>query len=267
MTSYPPPPQGPPYPQQTPPPGQPVPQAGPLYGTAGSPLPPPPPPPPGSVPVAKAPPAAWLIPAAALLAVIGAFTPWFTPHGAVAGYSQDFSSLYSFKDGKVGLIAPIALLALAITVVGLLRGKVRGRLASSADPVRTAGKSAIAVGLVSVVCLVIAWFLVTTQYKFTANGIEYSWGDFESKIKAAGGSLSRGPQIGYWLTLAGAILALIAGVVMLVQAKTAPAVQRPTLPPPGGFPPPAGNQPGAFPPPAGYPATGPSLDKQPPPSA
>jgi hypothetical protein len=266
MTSAPPPPDLPP-PGSLPPPPPPgsVPQAGPPaapFGPPGSPIPPPPP---GTMPVAKAPPIAWLIPLAALLSVIGVFTPWFTPHGQIGRYSQNFDSLYSFKDGKIGLIAPIALVVLAVTVIGLLRGKVRGRLAGSADPVRSAGKYAIGVGIVALVCLVIAWFLVTTQYKFTLAGTEYSWNDFEAKVKQAGGTLSRGPGIGFWLTLVGGLLAVIAGVVMLMQAK-ATAPPPPQLPPPGafpgGYPPAAGPQYGAYPP-----AQQLSLDKQPPPPA
>lgn len=269
QSAYPPPNQ--PAANQPPPPGQipppppagSVPQAGPQgapFGRAASPVPPPP----GSVPVVKAPPVAWLIPLAALLAVIGVFTPWFTPHGQVGKYSQDFDSLYSFKDGKVGVVAPIALVALAVSVIGLLRGKVGRRLSGSADPVRSAGKYSIGVGVVSLVCLLIAWFMVTSQYKFTAGGTEYSWDDFESKIKAAGGTLGRGPGIGFWLTLVAGVLAIVAGIVILVQAKstaskptTFPPQPGVTPPAPGGYP-----QPGAYPPPQQL-----SLDKQPPPSA
>lgn len=237
-----------PPPGSMPPPAGAVPQPGPQGAPFARPAASVPPPPPGTVPVAKAPPVAWLIPLAALLAVIGVFTPWFKPHGEVGKYSQDFDALYSVKDGKIGLLAPIALVVLAISVVGLLRGKVRGRLAGSADPVRSAAKYAIGVGVGSLICLVIAWVMVTSQYKFTLNGTEYSWSDFESKVKAAGGTLSRGPQFGYWLTLAGALLAVIAGIVMLVQAKSAAPAGTPTPPPPGAYPP----------------AQPPSLDKQPP---
>lgn len=256
MTSYPPPPEGPhnPAPGQPSPHGQSFPPPPPSFGPQGPPQGPPAPrqipAPPGVTPVPKAPPIAWLIPLAALLAVIGAFTPWFKPHGQIGRYSQDFDALYSFKDGKIGLIAPIALVVLALSVIGLLQGKVRGRLAGSTDPVRSMAKYAIGVGVVSLVCLLIAWFLVTTQYKFTVGGQEYSWNDFESKLKTAGGTLGRGPQIGYWLTLVGALLAIVAGVVMLVQAKSSTPAQpvgapQRTLPPP----------------PSGYPPAGPSLDK------
>lgn len=217
---YPPPPPGP---AQTPPP--PPPGFGPQQGGApawtgqpgSSPVPPPAP---GTVAVTNAPPVAWLLPLAAVLAVIGVFTPWFRPHGEAGGASKDFDSLYSFKDGKVGLIAPIVLVVIAIMAIGLLRGKVRGRLAGAGDPVRTLAKYAVIAGVVSAVCLVIAWVLVSSQYKFSLNGSELSWNDFESRLKAVGGSLSRGPQIGYWLTAAAAVLAIVAGVVMMLQTKS-----------------------------------------------
>ena len=155
-----------------------------------------------------------------MLAVIGAVTPWFRPHGEAGGTSKDFDNLYSFKDGKIGLIAPIVLIIIAVMALGLLRGKVSGRLSSASDPVRAVAKYAIIAGVVSAVCLLIAWFLVTTQYKFELGGTELSWSDFESKLKAVGGSLSRGPQIGYWLTAAAAIVAIVGGVLMMLQTRS-----------------------------------------------
>jgi hypothetical protein len=255
MTSYPPPPQGPP---NAPPPGQPfqqpaqqqTPPPPPSFGPQGPPAPGLIPAPPGVTPIPKVPPVAWLIPLAALLAVIGVFTPWFKPHADKGGQSVGFDALYSFKDGKIGLVAPIALVVIALGVFSLARGRVKGRLAGSADPIRLMAKYALGVGVVSLVCLLIAWFLVTTQYKFELNGSEYSWSDFEAKLKTAGATLSRGPQIGYWLTLVGALLAIVAGVVLLVQAKSSAPAQ------------PVGAAAGTLPPPpSGYPQAGPSLDK------
>jgi uncharacterized membrane protein len=144
--------------------------------------------------------------------------------------------LYSIKDGKIGIVAPIVLVVLAVMTVGLFRGKPRGRLASATDPVRTVAKYAIVIGAVCVVCLVIAWFFVSTQYRFGAM----SWNDFESRLKAVGGSLSRGPQIGYWVTAAAALVAIVGGVLMLLQTKSdqsgpqlAPTSLQKPPPPPG----------------------------------
>jgi hypothetical protein len=159
--------------------------------------------------------------------VIGAFTPWFTPEASARGRTIDAEiSLYSWKDGKVGLIAPIVLVVIAISVIGLLSGKRRGRLAGAADPVKAAGKYAVIAGAVSAVCLVIAWFLVTSRYTF--NGL--SWDELDKRLAALGGSLSRGPQIGYFLTIAAAALAIIGGVLMMTVSKEKASADSPTPP-------------------------------------
>ena len=213
-----------------------------------------PPPPPGTVATEPAPPVAWLIPLAALLAVIGAFTPWFTPEASASGRTADAqNSLYSWKDGKIGLIAPIVLVVIAISVVSLLRGKRAGRLTAAADPVKAAGKYAAIAGGVSAVCLVIAWFLVTSQYTF--NGL--SWNELQKRLSAVHGTLSRGPQVGYFLTIAAAALAIIGGVLMMTMSgKPAPAAGT-TPPPPHGTTPPPPPSHGSFP----------SFEKSPPPQA
>jgi hypothetical protein len=231
---------------------------------------PPPPPVTQTAPV-QAPPVAWLIPLAALLAVIGAFTPWFRPEASRGGqtvHAKD--ALYSWKDGKIGLVAPIILVILAISVIGLLQGKARGRFASGPDPVRSVAKYCIGAGVVSLVCLLIAWFLVTSQYKF---GDGRSWDQYEKALRDVGATLSRGPQIGYWLTLVAGVLAIVGGVLTLLAAKPVPVSPSGAFPPPqnGAFPP---AQNGAFPPAqnggypqGGYPAQGayppaaPSLQK------
>ena len=141
MTSYPPPPAGPP-----PPPTYGAPQA------YGAPLPPP------AVPVltrvVKVPVVAWLVPLAALLALVGAFTPWFKAKATASANGKTihhtFDGLYSFKDGKLGLLAPILLVILAAGVVGLLIGKAPARFSKGdAHPVASAGKASLIVGGVS----------------------------------------------------------------------------------------------------------------------
>ncbi len=241
---YPPPPPGSAYTPPPPPPNFGPPQGGAPWPTApGRPgQTPVPPPPPGTVAAAKAPTVTWLLPAAALLALIGALTPWFTPHGQAGGVSKDFDSLYSFNDGKIGLVVPIANVVVAIMAIGLLQGRTRGRLSSAPDPVRSVARYAIIAGAVSALCLVIAWFFVTSQYKFELNGTELSWDDFAARLKAAGGSLTKGPQIGYWLSAAAAVVAIVGGLLIMVQTKPTqparsgpppapPALQKPPPPP------------------------------------
>ncbi len=209
------------------------------------------------------PPVAWLVPVAALLAVVGAFLPWFHGSASLPGQgSRSFQdSLYSYADGRVGLLPPITLVVLSISVIGLLRGKTPRRFSrGSSGPVVSAARGALIIGAVSLVCVVIAWFLVPTQYKFTEQGQKVSWNDELDRLHAAGvnASFSRGPQVGYFLTIAAAVLALVAGALMLImRSKTVadvPAGPAPYGPPqqqPGYAPPPAyGQQPGYAPPPA-----------------
>ena len=247
------------------------------------------------------PPIAWLLPVAAVLAVVGAFTPWFhgKAHVAGKGTTSFEDSLYSYADGRIGLLPPVALVILSIGVIGLLRGKTPRRFSrGSSGPVVSAARGALIIGGVSLVCVVIAWFLVPTQYKFTtASGGKVSWNDELDRLRAEGldVSFSRGPQIGYFLTIAAAVLAIVAGALMLVmRSKTiadVPAGTAPYGPPqqqwapappqaygqqppaygqqPGYAPPPAyGQQPGYAPPPAygqqpGY-APPPAYGQQPP---
>lgn len=161
---------------------------------------------------------AWLLPVAALLAVLGAAIPWFRPRGSYAGRTETFSALYSWRDGRIGLLAPLLLLVLAVHATSVLAGgRPRGRFARSSDPVRATGNAALLAGLVSGVCLVIAWFLVRTQYHFTVAGQDYSW----SRVEALGISLTPGPQPGFLLTVVAALLAVVAGVAIRAAARPA----------------------------------------------
>lgn len=277
MTSFPPPPPGqnPPAPagQHAASPfgapqqhyGAPAPQA---YGAPpqqpyGAPAPPP------VVPVqtesVKAPAAAWLVPLAALLALIGVFTPWFKAkaNAVIDGKktSEAADALYSWKDGKIGLLAPILLIIIAIGVVGLLTGRTPARFKrGDAHPVATAGKASLIGGGVTLVCVVIAWFLVKSQYKFPGpNGKDISWDDFIKLAKDNGVKLelSRGPQIGYFLTIVAGILTIVAGILMILAARGSSS----STPTAAGYPPSGGNvggAPGGYPPaPGGYPQSGP----------
>src|ERR1700709_56626 len=127
------------------------------------------------------PPVAWLIPAAAVLAVIGAFTPWFHGSASVPGHkSASFEdSLYSYADGRIGLLPPITLVVLSIGVIGLLRGKTPRRFSRGPSGAGvSAARGALIIGVVSLLCVVIAWFLVPTQYKFDdGTGNKVSWND------------------------------------------------------------------------------------------
>ncbi len=222
---------------------------------------PPPPPPPvrQSEVEEKAPPVAWLVPLAAVLAVVGVFTPWFKPQisGTVNGRSDSGDAvkdaLYSWKEGKLGLVAPIVLVVVAIGIVAMLAGKNSRFHRGSTSPVVNGARGAIIAGVVAVGAVVVSYFLLPSQYTFTDGAKEYSWDELENLFRAQGVSdvdLSQGPQIGLWLTVAGGVVAIIGGVLMLVtRSKPAPVAQVP-----GGFPPagppqqPGYQQPGYQPP-------------------
>lgn len=202
---------------------------------------PPPPPPVNPRQVQeKAPTVAWIIPLAGVLALIGVFTPWFDPSGSFKGQKvlQAADKLYSWKDGKIGLIAPILLVILAISVGGLLVGRSVSRFErGSAGPVVTAARAAMIAGAVALGAAVIAWFLVPSQYDNIPSDAGGSW-DGAGKL---GIDMTRGPQIGYWLTIAAAVIALIGGVLMLLmRTKPTPVADGST----------GGQQFGSYPPPA-----------------
>lgn len=234
---------------------------------------PPPPPPTSSGEVQeKAPVVAWLIPLAGLLAVIGVFTPWFKPEVSATapnGPSRTVSvddALYSWKDGKIGLIAPIILVILAIGVIGMLTGRKVSRFERGSNgPVVNAARGAIIAGAVSIVATVIAWFLLPSQYSFVDGGKKYSWDDYIDALKGVGlkdVSIGHGPQIGYWLTAVAGALAIVGGVLMLVMRQKPQAVAGSFAAPPAG---PAYGPPPSAPAQApSAPAQAPSFEKQPP---
>jgi len=190
----------------------------------------------------------WLVPVAALLAVIGAFTPWFDPSGSMHGQTvlQAQDKLYSWKDGRIGLLAPIVLVILAVGVVNLLRGSAPTRFTrGSSHPVVSAGRGVLIAGVVAAVCLVVAWFLVPGQYDDVPSDAGGSW----SGAEKMGIDMSRGPQIGYWLTVVGTALAIVTGILMMVlKGKETPAGPLPGMPPPPGY----GTQTPGAPGPQGY---------------
>lgn len=250
MTSYPPaPPPPPPGGPGSQPPGGPAPQP-PAY--------PLPPAPAHTAPAEQisVPPVAWLVPLAGLLALIGGVTKWFRPElkasfqgKSVSGSAQD--SVFSWDDGKIGLLGPILLIVIGIGVAGLLLGRAPKRFDRGSHPVTTAAKGALIAGGVALVCTVISWFLVKSQYKFSENGRNYSWDDYIKLAKASGITLniSRSPQIGFFLTIAAALVAIVGGALMLATHKNSPSASGPTVSQVGYQPPP---------PPASQP---PSLDK------
>jgi hypothetical protein len=157
---------------------------------------------------------AWAVPGAAALAVLGAFLPWFQPRGTLAGQTRTFDALYSVKD-KVGLVVPVVLVLASISVVGLLLGKPRGRLAAHPQPAHLVALYSVAAGVAGLIALVVAFAMVPSLYGFVVAGRTLSWTQYEH----VGVHLTRGADLGFWLTGAAAVLALAAGVAMLVLIR------------------------------------------------
>ncbi len=206
-------------------PGAPVPPANPYApGPAGAPGVP--------APVAvKAGQIGWLAPFGALLAVIGLFTPWFkpsikvTPPNGGGTVTLPFDNLYSIKDGRIGILAPILLVIVSIGIIGLLQGKVHARFArGKRHPVASAGLSAIGAGVLSLIFLLIAWFLLPGQMtvKDDTVGDIKGYSKIKDKLDSLGAKdivMSHGPKIGFWLTLVGAVLVIVAGVFLFLDGK------------------------------------------------
>ena len=190
--------------------------------------PPPPPHRPGRM-QEKPPVAGWIVPVAGVLAVIGVFTPWFRPEVTASGGGKSITkavenALYSWKDGKIGLIAPIVLAILAVAVVGLMTGRTVSRFErGSSGPIVTAARASMIAGGISLAAVVIAWFMVPSQYSFSDGGREYSWDDYIKAIQGLDGvdsaGISRAPQLGYFLTVAAALVALIGGTGHAADAQ------------------------------------------------
>ena len=208
MTSYPPPPGGPPAP--------------------GSPVPPPPASAYLTTQQVKPPQYAWLVPLAGVVGLVGAFTPWFRPEGTISYQGQTATqsatdAVHAWDDGKIGLLGPILLVVIGVGVLMLILGKQSRFARGSAHPFSSAGKAAIGAGVVALVCVVIAWFVVKSQYRFTDGGKTYGWSGYIKFAKASGVDLelSRGPQVGLWLTVAGGVIAIAGGVLLLLAGRAA----------------------------------------------
>jgi Co/Zn/Cd efflux system component len=156
---------------------------------------------------------AWLVVLAGALALVGAFTPWFRPKASAHGRSISArDSVYTWDDGKIGILASVLLVLAGFGVLALLLGKASRRFtANGRHPVENAGRTSMIAGAVGLVVSGGAWILVPHQYK--------QWDEIQSEVRSIGGTLSRGPQIGFFLTVAAAILALVGGAVLIAAHR------------------------------------------------
>lgn len=167
---------------------------------------------------------AWLLPLAGLAALIGALLPWF--HGYATkpdGRTVTFhGSISSWNDGRAGLLPGVLLTLMAFAAaVLLLRPAKRRHDAIDTGPVVKAARQAAIAGGVSLVCLLYAYLVLPQQYSFGGKSWTYALGQAQERY-GYGTQFHRGPQVGFWLTLAAATVALVAGCVLLVRLRNGP---------------------------------------------
>jgi hypothetical protein len=165
----------------------------------------------------KPPAAAWLVPLAAVVAIIGGVLPWFKPIGYVNGTHGSLGvTAHAWQGGAVGVIGPVLLVIVGIVV--LLRLVGRKPAAPGKNPVRRWGLIALLFALATLGLQLAARGLIL-HATATVNGKSLAL----DKLAALEGATaySRGTQIGFWITTAAAVLALIGGVIMMVSSKKA----------------------------------------------
>src|SRR5689334_20802266 len=73
----------------------------------------------------------WLPATPAVLAVVAAVLPWFAPTGYGQGGGLQIAPAYCWQAGRIGFLAPLALVIAAVAVVGPRHGWfARGELRS-----------------------------------------------------------------------------------------------------------------------------------------
>lgn len=165
---------------------------------------------PPNEPKPRLPRVAWLAAAPAILALVGALLPWFAPTGT--GVSIPVA--HSWQAGRIGFLAPLAIVGGGIAVLGPRLG-----LFSKGQPVRPLGRDGMAVllsGALAAVVIVLAWFLLPASYTFSGG---VSW----DQLASAGHNLKREPQFGYFISIAAAVLAIGCGAALLVAGRREPA--------------------------------------------
>jgi hypothetical protein len=227
-----------------PPPGTGYPPPGAGYPPPGAGYPPPaayPPPPPGSYPPApgasypppgagyrqpwtparppqpvgppvKPPPFVLVTLIASALALVGAVAPWFHP---VIGANPITGSdeIRVWDDGRLGLIGPLLLVLVGIFWLSLF-------LRPKSDPsvARKYATLTLVAGIVGLVSVAILWALVPHNYT--------DWDAAKDAAQARGLSLGRGPKLGFWATVAAAVIDLLLGAAAIVAVRRPPRMGR-----------------------------------------
>ncbi len=161
-----------------------------------------------SAEVQRLPLAAWLAAVPGVVGLVGAVLPWFAPTGRGVAIPK----AYCLQAGRVGFLGPLVLIVAAVIVVGPRLGWF-----GSGQPTRRLDTDGLIVGgagVAAAVVLGLAWVLLPSSYSFTGT----TW----DRLNAAGHHLTRGPQVGYLISIAAAALAILCGVLLLVAGRRDP---------------------------------------------
>lgn len=157
----------------------------------------------------------WLAVPPAIVALMGGVLPWFAPTGRKGGSTAvDIPAAHSWQAGRIGFLAPLAVIGVAICVLG-------PRLAPSDDtaPPRPLGRDGMAfviAGIAALAVLGIAWYFLPASYQFSDGR---TW----ATLQHDGVTMRRGPQPGYFLTIAAALVAMGCGTALVVAGRREPA--------------------------------------------
>jgi hypothetical protein len=172
---------------------------------------------------AKPPAIAWLVPLAAVVAIVGVVLPWFKPIGYAGGKHQEIGVVaHAWQGGAVGVLGPILLVIAGVIV---LRRILRSAPAKPGkNPVRRAGMIAALFAVLTYVAQLAARGLVL-HGTVDINGQSIKLDDLAGQLGYS--AISRGTQIGFWITAVAALLALVGGIAMFAAGKKAPASSAP----------------------------------------
>jgi hypothetical protein len=141
-------------------------------------------------------------------ALASAVLPWFAP----TGRGVSIPKAYCLQAGRVGFLAPLAIVVAAVIVLGPRVG-----VFSKGQPTRRLDTDGLIVGgagVAGAVVLGLTWLLLPSSYTFPGK----TW----DQLNAEGAHLLRGPQTGYLIAIAAAVLAIICGAVLLVAGRRDP---------------------------------------------
>ena len=143
-----------------------------------------------------------------IVALVGAVLPWFAP----TGRGVSIPKAYCLQAGRVGFLAPLALIVAAVVVLGPRLGWF-----AKDQPTRrldTDGLIMGGAGAAAAVVLGLAWVLLPSSYSFSGT----TW----DRLNSSGRHLTRGPQLGFVISIVAAALGIVCGVALLMAGRRDP---------------------------------------------